>query len=360
MCFINVMTEITVWLELDNFYRAYILCMPFLWENFMSYFKVENLCYAYIKKPLCLKDVNFSANKNDKILVLGLKDSGKTTLLKTLSGFDDKFFGKVLYNGKEIRQIPDEDKNVSLIFENPVLLNSSIDKNLDFLYESLHREIASTEEKESLLKRFNLNYDVKTKVKKLSTFEKFKLCFLRTFIKNPDMVFIDDIFDNDFTKQEKTELIQTINLISKNKLMFLCASEKSLKNEEITSQKWNKVLYLNNAKLYEFKSINEFNENLVDLDACSFCEEIETKEGYCVRQDGCFYLCFDEKYIIKIDKKFETDFEKLKLAENENEDIVIAYNKEIEIDLSNNEEFTKLLLQGNIKIYSKLDRNKVL
>lgn len=328
----------------------------------MSYFKVENLCYAYIKKPLCLKDVNFVMNKNDKGLVLGLKDCGKTTLLKSLSGFDDKFFGRVSINGKEIRQIPDESKNVSLIFDKPILINSTIDKNLDFLYNSLNREIPAEEEKLELLKQFNLDFELKTKIKKLSLFEKFKLCFLRTFIKNPDIVFIDDIFKNDFSQEEKIELLEIIKKVTKNKLMFLCANDESfLSNGELFGKlKWNKILYLNNAKVSEFKSIEEFKNDLVDLDACNFNENLTLKEGYCVRQDGCFYLSFDEKFVIKIDKKFDTCFEKLKLAENENEDIVIAYKNYVKVDLVNNEAFTKLMANGDIKIYSKLDRSKVL
>lgn len=336
--------------------------MPFLWVNFMSYFKVENLCYAYIKKPLCLKDVNFVMNKNDKALVLGLKDCGKTTLLKTLSGFDDKFFGRVFINGKEIRQIPDESKNVSLIFDKPVLLSTTIDKNLDFLYKNLNREIPSDEEKLELLKQFGLGYELKTKIKKLSLFEKFKFCFLRTFIKNPDIIFVDDILKNNFSQEEKAELLQILKQVFKNKLVFLCASDESFfnHNELFVEFKCNKVLYLNNAKVSQFKSIDDFQNDLVDLDACKFNKNLTLKEGYCVRQDGCYYLSFDDKFIIKIDKNFETNFAKLKLAENENEDIVIAYKKDVKVDLSNNEAFTKLMANGDVKIYSKLDRSKVL
>lgn len=330
--------------------------------KFMSYFKVENLCYAYIKKPLCLKDVNFVMNKNDKVCVLGLRDCGKTTLLKTLSGFDDKFFGKVFIDGREICQISDEHKNVSLIFDKPVLLNSTIDKNLDFLYINLNREIPSDDEKLELLKQFGLDYELKAKIKKLSLFEKFKLCFLRTFIKNPDIIFVDDILKNNFVNEEKVEFLRILKLISKNKLLFLCASEESFlnHNELFVEFKWNKVLYLNNAKVSQFKSIDEFKNDLVDLDACKFNENLTLKEGYCVRQDGCYYLSFVEKFIIKIDKKFDTCFDKLKLAENENEDVVIAYKKDVEVDLSNNEAFTKLMANGDVKIYSKLDRSKVL
>ena len=102
-----------------------------------KYFKVENLCYGYLKKPLCLKDINFSADKDDRVLVLALDDNGKTSLVKTLSGFDERFFGKVFLQDTEIRAISDKDKNVSVLFDAPILLNSSIEKNVKTILESL-------------------------------------------------------------------------------------------------------------------------------------------------------------------------------------------------------------------------------
>ena len=158
-----------------------------------KFFNVENLCFAYLKKPLCLKDFSFFADKNENILILGLDDRGKTTLLKTLSGFEDKFFGKVLLDGREIRTIADTEKNVSLILDYPVLLPGSIDKNLDYLYSAIQRDVPTNDEKLGLLKKFNLNYDLKTNVKKITNFERFKLCFLRSYVKGPRVIFVDDI-----------------------------------------------------------------------------------------------------------------------------------------------------------------------
>ena len=171
-----------------------------------DFLKCENLCFGYLKQPLCLKDVNFSMTKNDRVLVLGLNDKGKTSLLKTLSGFDLHYFGKVFIEGKEIKTISDDERNVSLIFDEPVLINSSIEKNIDFLFETLKKEIPEKLEKQELLKKFNLNYDLKHKVKNLSVFEKFKLCFLRSFVKDSKILFIDDILKNNFSEDELLEL----------------------------------------------------------------------------------------------------------------------------------------------------------
>lgn len=323
---------------------------------------VNNLCYSYIKKPLCLKDVSFSATKNDRVLIFGIKDSGKSTLIKVLSGFDDKYFGSVKLNGTEIKTIPDEEKNVSLVLDYPTLIGGSIDKNLNFLYETLKLEIPADGEKQELLKKFGLDFELKTNVKRLSNFEKFKLCLLRTFIKSPKAIFIDDILKNNFSEKELEELGNILNLACDGRLAFLCVGQESLKKGKsfFDEFKATKVLYLNLAKVNLYETIDEFLNNPYDLDACSFNDNFCQMEGYCVKQDGVYYLSFDEVYVLKIDKKYNGDFDKLGLGNYENEDVVMVYDKDFVLDLSKNSDFNLHLAKGDVKIFSKLDRSRVI
>lgn len=327
-----------------------------------KFFNVENLCYAYLKKPLCLKDVCFSADKKDKVLVLALDDNGKTTLLKTLSGFDDKFFGKVFLQGKEIQTIPDEEKNISIIFDEPVLLNSSIEKNIDYLFDVIGKEYLSQQEKIELLKKFKLDYPLKTRVKKLSMFEKFKLCFLRVFVKNSRIVFIDNILKNNFSENELVELKEIFDICLSDKLVFLTANNGSfIDNKEFFEWfKPIKVLFINMSVATEKKSIEEFFKASIDLDACSFNDGLTKLDGYCVRQDGAFFLSFEDKYVLKIDRVLDSYFEKLKLSEGENEDIVLVFENSMQIDLTKNNDINKLLADKKLMVFSKIDRSRVI
>lgn len=326
-----------------------------------DFLEVKNLCYAYIKKPLCLKDVNFSVAEKDKILILASKNQGKTTLINSLAGFDNSYFGQVLYKNKDLKKISDEDKNFSIIYEKPVLIDGSIDKNINFLYETLKREIPDDEQKKSLLEKFGINRGLTEKIKKLSLIEKFKLCFLRVFIKNSSIVFIDNIFGN-FSDCEKKELFNVIDIAVKDKTSIICADEKSLKafTSEFEMYKFNKVLYLNNAIVSSFNSIFEFQNSLVDLNSCEFANNINKIYGYCVYQDGDYYLNLDEKFIIKIDKMFNKKFDALNLADGENEDIVLVKNSELDIDFSKNNDFNEMLKKQKFNIFSKLTGIKVL
>lgn len=326
-----------------------------------NFLEVKGLCFGYLKKPLCLKDVSFSAAEKDKILVLGLNDKGKTSLLKCLSGFEPRFIGYVFLNKKEIRQIGDSDKNVSLILDYPILINSTIDKNLNFVYENTNKEIASDEQKLELLKKFNLNFELKTKVKKLSLFEKFKLCLLRTYIKKSRAIFVDDIFKNDFSFDEKKELMQIIDEVLKDKLLVMAMSEETFSKDRalICEQDFNKVLYLNNAKITEYENLDALSKSPFDLDAVEFIDNLEKTEGYCVYQDGDYYLCFGE-FTLKVESCLKSNFDKLKLDDGENEDIVLVRSQNLEIDFSKNNDFNKLLKNKQVFVFSKLDRSRVI
>lgn len=363
MFFIEELTETTVWLEQDNFFRAYILVCLFYGKLIMGkFFRVENLCYGYLKKPLCLKDINISANKDDRVLVLALDDNGKTSLVKTLSGFDGRFFGKVFLQDKEIRTISDKEKNVSVIFDEPILLNSSIEKNIDYLFDVLEQEYLTNQEKIDLLQKFHLDYPLKTKVKNLSVFEKFKLCFLRVFVKNSRIVFIDNILRCDFSEQEILQLKEIFEICLKDKLVFVTANQESfVKNKEFFDWfKPTKVLYLNNSVAFEKKSIDEFLMASIDLDACEFDLSLKKQEGFCVKQEGSYYLSFDDKFVVKIDKSLNENFEKMKLSEGENEDIVLVFENSLQFDLTKNNDINKLLSDKKLMIFSKIDRSRVI
>lgn len=68
--------------------------------------KVENLSYKYPgSNKYVLKDINFEINKNEKIGIIGLFGSGKTTLMNIISGLYEIEENKVFINDVDITKI---------------------------------------------------------------------------------------------------------------------------------------------------------------------------------------------------------------------------------------------------------------
>ena len=100
------------------------------------FFEIKNLCFSYYKNPLCLKDINLSLNKGQKVFCVASKDMGKTTFLKVLSSFELSYFGQILLEGKNLKSLLDNEKKFSLLFSQPVVFNKkTIKENLDYFCE---------------------------------------------------------------------------------------------------------------------------------------------------------------------------------------------------------------------------------
>lgn len=335
--------------------------MPFIFGVIMScYLEAKNLCYAYYKQPLCLKDVSFQLNKGEKMLVLGDEEMGKTTLLKTVSGFDDKFFGEVLFDGILVKNIIDRDKGFSIIFEEPVLARGSVEKNIDLACDVLCTK-KNKEEKVELLESFGFNEDLKTKVKKLSLANKLKLNFARIEIKQPRVLFVDDIF-KDISDSDFEELFGLFERICKDTTVIFACSNKTLKKHNQIINKFNadKVLYLNNAKGTLFNGFQEFIDKRVDLAVIGYTDEFKVIEGACFLQNGSYYFVDHTGLQVKLDKQFNEKLDKMKIDEIEGVDTVFVLNKEYNIDLANNNDVNKALSDGKLELFFKLDGSRII
>ncbi len=75
----------------------------------MDFLKIKNLDVGYGEKKI-LERINFSMEKSEFIGLLGLNGTGKTTLLKTISGLIKPLGGKRLLNGQDISLLKEKER----------------------------------------------------------------------------------------------------------------------------------------------------------------------------------------------------------------------------------------------------------
>lgn len=95
--------------------------------------RLENLSFRYPgAEKDTLNNINLTLHSGEKLAVVGLNGAGKTTLIKLICGFLDPTGGRVLLNGRDIREYNRADYYTmfSAVFQNFSLLAGTIATNV--------------------------------------------------------------------------------------------------------------------------------------------------------------------------------------------------------------------------------------
>ncbi len=90
--------------------------------------EVENLV-AHYGEHLVLDDISFQVNRGDVFVIIGSSGCGKTTLIKHMTGLLQPTSGKILYDGKDITGMDEDElnvmqRNIGIAFQSGALFNS--------------------------------------------------------------------------------------------------------------------------------------------------------------------------------------------------------------------------------------------
>jgi len=104
----------------------------------MARIELNEIAHSYLRNPkeeadYALKRIHTVWEDGGAYALLGPSGCGKTTLLNVISGLLTPTNGKVLYDGKDVTELPPEARNISQVFQFPVLYDTmSVFNNLAF------------------------------------------------------------------------------------------------------------------------------------------------------------------------------------------------------------------------------------
>lgn len=152
--------------------------------------EIRNVSLLFNDK-IVFKRINHKFHKGEFIYVTGANGSGKTSLLRLISGHYVPTQGKILIDNNKIK------KNVSLFSRNSksFLMRLTVKENLNFFYNLLHHEERINKDRlNQLIKIFEINSLLNNEVMTLSSGQLQKISILRGFLKNPRILLFDEIF----------------------------------------------------------------------------------------------------------------------------------------------------------------------
>ena len=204
------------------------------------FLQVNNLSKRYASK-LVLENISFSQEKGEIISLIGTSGIGKSTLLKCIAGLCDINSGDIILNNNKIDSLEANNRKISYVFqESPlfphinvldnILFNMSTydKKKLDFLLEKT--------ELKSLVKRFPFE---------LSGGENQRAAVVRSLIRNPDLLLLDEPFSNLDTVNKKYVKEIVFDIIKESSLTTIIVNHDIEESLEISD----KIMIINDGKI---------------------------------------------------------------------------------------------------------------
>ena len=198
----------------------------------------KNVSFAYNEDAKVLKDVSFTAKQGEVTALVGISGSGKTSVLRLISRLYDYDTGSILIDGKDIKNISTESlfKNVSIVFQDVTLFNTSIMENI-----RLGRESATDEEVKEAAMLANcmdfieklpdgFNTLIGENGAELSGGERQRISIARAFLKDAPVLILDEISASLDVDNEK-KIQDSLNKLIKDKTVIIISHRlKSIEN----------------------------------------------------------------------------------------------------------------------------------
>ena len=182
-------------------------------------------------------NINIELVAGDSLAITGRSGSGKSTLLHIISSFLKPDHGEVIFNNKDVyKNIDDFRRNYfGIIFQDHFLLNGmTVKGNLE-----ISENISGKEINLDLLKELNIYSLLDKKVSELSGGQKQRVSIARVLIKEPSVIFADEITAN-LDKETRDEVMDMLFKYMDNHNCILVlvthddeVSKRCLKNLEI-------------------------------------------------------------------------------------------------------------------------------
>lgn len=222
-------------------------------KAFEGNIKFENVSFVYPDTGIkALENVNFEIKAGQRIAILGRTAAGKTTIADLILRMYDVTEGRILFDGIDIKELDIDNlrQRIGYVPQDVFLFSDTISKNVAF-----GKLDATEEDIEKYTKYAAVHDDINGLPEQFETMvgergvtlsggQKQRISIARAFIKNPDVVILDDSLSAVDTNTEQ-QILNYFNTAIAGKTAII------ITHRVYNMLDFDNILFLENAKIIE-------------------------------------------------------------------------------------------------------------
>jgi ABC-type Fe3+/spermidine/putrescine transport system ATPase subunit len=162
----------------------------------LAFVEIRNLCRSY--GDFSLTDISLELDRGKTLTLMGQSGSGKTSLLRSIAGFDIPDSGTIHLNGTDITEMPVSSRKVGMIFQELALFpNMSVFDNIAYGLRS--RRMAESEIRQivkELASSLHIDSLLLKRPFQLSMGERQRAALARSVAVSPLLLLLDEPFSS--------------------------------------------------------------------------------------------------------------------------------------------------------------------
>ena len=221
--------------------------------------EVKNIQKSYDRQPV-LKDISFSMEKGEVLVVLGPSGCGKSTMLRCLNGLEPIQNGAVYLNGENVsenrKNLPAVRQKIGMVFQSYDLFpHMDILKNITLAPQKVqHRKKEDVEnEARDLLKRIGLEDKEHAYPRQLSGGQKQRVAIVRALLMHPEILLFDEVTASLDPEMVQEVLEVMLELAKAGSTMIIVTHEMGFAKAAA-----DRILFMDQGKIIEDGDPEEF------------------------------------------------------------------------------------------------------
>lgn len=256
-----------------------------------------------------LDNINLYIKDKEFLTLLGPSGCGKTTTLRLIGGFDTPTSGKILFEGKDIANVPPYERNINTVFQKYALFpHMNVFENIAFGLRIKNMSNAIIQEKvKEMLRLVNLKGFENRSIQSLSGGQQQRIAIARALVNEPKVLLLDEPLGALDLQLRKEMQVELKNIQKRVGITFVYVTHDQ--EEALTMS--DTIVVMNNGKIQQIGTPIDIYNEPENAFIASFIGESNILKGV-MHED--YLVSFSNRQFKCVDKGF---------GENEEIEVVI-------------------------------------